>query len=78
MRRAVKWADWLDARFVTRDVTKSGAAPSTPAAVQAAAPVSPIAPVASNRVPAAAVQAAPPGPRTSASYVPRKLIMNDQ
>ena len=75
MSRAVKWADWLDARFVTRDVTKSGAAPSTPAAVQATAPG---APVASNRVPAGTVQAAPPGPWRSASYVPRKLIMNDQ
>jgi hypothetical protein len=49
MRRAVKWADWLDARFVTRDVSKFGTAPSTPAVVQAAAPVGP---VASNRVPA--------------------------
>jgi hypothetical protein len=78
MRRAVKWADWLDARFVTRDVTKSGAVPSTAAVVQATAPVSPISPVASNRVPAATAQAAPPSPWRSASYVPRKLIMNDQ
>ncbi|MCU1533488.1 MAG: TrbN mating pair formation protein [Arthrobacter sp.] len=75
MRRAVKWADWLDARFVTRDITKSGAAPSTPAVVQTAAPV---APLASNRVPTATPQAAPPDPWRSASYVPRKLIMNDQ
>lgn len=30
MRRAVKWADWLSARFVTRDVMKPGAAPSKP------------------------------------------------
>ena len=75
MRRAVKWADWLDARFVTRDVTKSGAVPSTAAVVQAAAPV---APVSSNRVPAVTPQAARPGPWRSASHVPRKLIMNDQ
>jgi len=75
MRRAVKWADWLDARFVTRDVSTSGAAPSTPAAVQATAPD---AQVASNRVSAATQQAAPLGPWRSASYVPRKLIMNDQ
>ena len=25
MRRAVKWADWLDARFITQDVTKTSA-----------------------------------------------------
>jgi hypothetical protein len=30
MRKASKWADWLEARFVTLDVTKAGATPSTP------------------------------------------------
>lgn len=75
MRRAVKWADWLDARFVTRDVTKPGAVPSTPAAVQAVAPA---APVASRPAPAAAPQAVPAGPWSTASYVPRKLIISGQ
>jgi len=59
MRRALKWADWLDARFVTRDVTQSGAAPLTPGLAPAAAPVGP---VALNRVPAVTLQAAPPSP----------------
>lgn len=75
MRRAVKWADWLDARFVTRDVTKPGAVPSTPAAVQAVAPA---APVASRPAPATPPQAVPAGPWSTASYVPRKLIINGQ
>ena len=75
MRRAVKWADWLDARFVTRDVTKPGAIPSTPVAVQAVAPT---APVVSKPAPAAVPQAAPAGPWSTASYVPRKLIINGQ
>ena len=30
MRRASKWADWLEVRFATIDVTKAGANPSTP------------------------------------------------
>ena len=30
MRKAAKWADWLEARFVTLDVTKAGATPSVP------------------------------------------------
>ena len=64
MRRAVKWADWLEARFVTREVTKPEAAP--------------VSSVASTRAPTAVVQTAPPSPWNSASYVPRKLIINDQ
>jgi len=28
MKKALKWADWLEARFVTYDVTKPGVAPS--------------------------------------------------
>ncbi len=32
MRHAVKWADWLDARFVTYEVTQAGMAPSAQAA----------------------------------------------
>lgn len=30
MKKATQWADWLEARFVTIDVTQEGAAPSTP------------------------------------------------
>ena len=30
MHKASKWADWLEARFVTLDVTKAGNYPSTP------------------------------------------------
>ena len=30
MKKAAKWADWLEARFVTLDVTKEDATPSTP------------------------------------------------
>lgn len=37
MTKAVKWADWLAARFVTYDVTKPGAATSLPLAKAAAA-----------------------------------------
>jgi hypothetical protein len=37
IKKAVKWADWLAARFVTYDVTKPGAATSLPLATAAAA-----------------------------------------
>ena len=30
MAKALKWADWLEARFVTFDVTKPGAPALTP------------------------------------------------
>jgi len=39
MAKAVKWADWLDARFVTYGVTKSGAPESKPAVTVAVEPV---------------------------------------
>jgi len=67
IRRAVKWADWLDARFVTHDMMKPGAAPSTPAVTPAV-----------EAQPTAAA-AAPAGTRSrarwnTAGYVPRKLV----
>jgi hypothetical protein len=31
MRKAAKWADWLEARFVTLDVNQAGAMPTMPA-----------------------------------------------
>ncbi|WP_347659497.1 transglycosylase SLT domain-containing protein, partial [Comamonas thiooxydans] len=50
MRKAAKWADWLEARFVTLDVTKAGATPSMPTgpapAVQAAQQATAAAPAA--------------------------------
>ncbi len=39
MRKATKWADWLEARFVTLDVTKAGATPSMPSQPAPAATV---------------------------------------
>jgi transglycosylase-like protein with SLT domain len=38
MNKAAKWADWLEARFSTLDVTKVGAKPSTPIMKLAVAP----------------------------------------
>ena len=38
MKKAAKWADWLEARFVTLDVTKVSATPSTPMMKPAVAP----------------------------------------
>jgi len=66
--KAVKWADWLDARFVTYDVNKSGIPKATPAATE---------------ITKTLVSAPSPQPVNSASwntsgYVPRKLIINGQ
>ena len=38
MKKAAKWADWLEARFVTVDVTRADATPSMPMAKAANAP----------------------------------------
>ena len=38
MKKAAKWADWLEARFVTVDVTRADATPSMPMANAANAP----------------------------------------
>jgi hypothetical protein len=66
--KAAKWVDWLEARFVTVDVTKAGAAallPVAPAAVQA------------SRVrPTTTAPAAKPLSKLAweiAGYVPRKV-----
>ncbi|MBP9900706.1 MAG: transglycosylase SLT domain-containing protein [Verrucomicrobia bacterium] len=63
MKKAAKWADWLEARFVTLDVTKEGATPSTPT-MKAAAAAAPAAP---------APQPAPPRSARMAAYVPRQI-----
>lgn len=63
MKKAAKWADWLEARFVTLDVTKEGAAPSTP----------------TMQAPAAAATLATPAVQPTAArsartaYVPRQI-----
>ena len=67
MMKAVKWADWLAARFVTYDVTK----PDTPASLS------------SVPMMAASSVAPVPQPVKTASwntsgYVPRKLIIDGQ
>ncbi|EXI84539.1 MAG: conjugal transfer protein TrbN [Candidatus Accumulibacter regalis] len=73
--KAVKWADWLEARFVTVDVTKAGAAralPVTPVLVS----------VQATRLPAVAAAAATKRQTKVGwevpEYVPRKLIRNAQ
>jgi len=38
VRRAAKWADWLEARFTTVDVTKAGAKPTSPSDTKSAKP----------------------------------------
>lgn len=73
MRKASKWADWLEARFVTLDVTKAGATPLTPrqptpaaTVVQQAKPE--LAPQQQATPKTAAARSA-----TVASYVPRTV-----
>ena len=59
MKKAAKWADWLEARFVTLDVTQAGATPSTPAMKVAAARAAPTAQPTAPR----SARAAAPVPR---------------
>ncbi len=66
--KAVKWADWLEARFGTFDVTKFGIPNAPPAATEITKTI---------------VSAASPQPVNTAAwnttkYVPRKLIINGQ
>jgi len=74
--KAAKWADWLEARFVTVDVVKAGAVSVTAASAQASRlPSSLVAPKKSKPVTSL--------PRIRATweisgYVPRKLIRNAQ
>jgi hypothetical protein len=67
MVKAVKWADWLAARFVTYDVTKPGLPLSPPTAPVAVAPAA-----APTQQPAKTVA------WNTSGYVPRKLIINGQ
>ncbi len=66
--KAVKWADWLDALFVTMDVTQAGATPPMPAAGRPVQAVNPVAAV----PPAASVAWQTDG------YIPRKVMLNGQ
>jgi hypothetical protein len=66
MVKAVKWADWLAARFVTYDVLKPGAPASSPTVMAAAAPA----------VTAVVQQPAKAVAWNTSAYVPRKLIIN--
>jgi len=73
--KAGRWADWLEARFVTRDVTKANALPSMPANSAAVQPAS----AQTAKVVATLAQT----PVTTVAwntsgYVPRKIIINGQ
>jgi hypothetical protein len=76
IQKAVKWANWLDARFNTFDVTQPGAAASTLKYTQSASPA-----VTTQLmvVPTAAmlVQSVR-GSGNTVGYVPRKLIIDRQ
>jgi hypothetical protein len=76
MRKATKWADWLEARFVTLDVTKAGAVPSMPTGPAPAAPVAQQAPAAAPAATLAARPAAAPPIKVAGGYVPRTISFN--
>lgn len=65
--KAVKWADWLDARFVTYVVTKPGGAQDS--SYVAAAEMEPLAAPTQQPVKKAVLN--------NSMYVPRKLIINE-
>jgi hypothetical protein len=70
IRKASKWADWLEARFVTRDITQAGAIPSTTARLAAVQPVGePLAPA--QMTPRAVVP-----PTILPAYVPRQITFD--
>lgn len=72
--KAVKWADWLEARFVTYDVLKTGAKPTPPAVAKAATPAVKVTP----SVAAAPATITQGSSWKTAGYVSRKLIINDE
>lgn len=74
MRRALNWANWLEAHFVTLDVSKAGGFPSTPQK-------KPAVPVAEHPKAAPAAVLPVTGPNTARStrpvaYVSRKILFN--
>ena len=73
--KAGRWADWLEARFVTVDVTKVGALPSIPAnsaAVHSAPAQTAKASATPAQTPVTTVA------WNSSGYVPRRLIIGGQ
>lgn len=76
MRKATKWADWLEARFVTLDVTKAGAVPSMPTGPAPAGQVAQQAPAAAPSAAPAARPAAAPSINVAGGYVPRTISFN--
>ncbi|MEQ1620585.1 MAG: transglycosylase SLT domain-containing protein [Methylococcales bacterium] len=68
MAKAVKWADWLDARFVTYNVNNSDIQKATPAATEIKETVA----TASSQQPVKTAS------WNTSAYVPRKLIINGQ
>ena len=76
MVKAVKWADWLEARFVTFDITKPGAPALTPTVHPAtektvAATIPAVAQVQQVHEPLKTVS------WNTSGYVPRKITFND-
>lgn len=69
--KAVKWADWLEARFVTYNVLKQGATPTFQVAARTVSPAIEV----TSAAPATLTQESSWKP---AEYVPRKLIINNQ
>jgi hypothetical protein len=72
IRKASKWADWLEARFVTLDVTKAGAAPSVPTQPMGVQRMTQQA-LDSSPVSAPAAKQAPAHSLRPTSYVPRSI-----
>jgi len=70
IRKASKWAEWLEARFVTLDVTKEGVTALMPTKVQEVAQQVSATPAKSRRT--TMVQST-----AVSSYVPRQIIFND-
>jgi hypothetical protein len=75
IQKAVKWANWLDARFATYDLMKPGAAASTQTPAQSAAPVVKTQHMAAS---AAILVQGVYGSGNTVGYVPRKLIIDRQ
>lgn len=77
MRKASKWADWLEVRFVTLDVTKAGATPTVPQQSAPAAMLGQQQATTTARPAPSAQQAAPAAVAhrslAVASYVPRTV-----
>ena len=73
MRRAVYWADWLDARFATQQVAQSAVFSGAPAEASVAVVDT------AQAVKAAVVQQpVMPQPVGTSAYVPRGLVMGSK